>query len=313
MLFNERWLWRQNFLRMPRLSFEWHFATLKDVKRLWKRNFDNRRPFSWFLRPRGLLLFNERWLWRQNFLRMPRLSCEWHFATLKDVKRLWKRIGGNRRPFSWFLRHQGLLLFNERWLWRQNFLRMPRLSCEWHFATLKDVKRLRKRIGGNRRPFSWFLRHRGLLLFNERWLWRQNFLRMPRLSFEWYFATLKDVQRLWKRIGGNRRPFSWFLRPRGLLLFNERWLWRQNFLRMPKLSFEWHFATLKDVKRLWKRIGGNRRPFSWFLRPRGLLLFNERWLWRQNFLRIPRLSFQWHFATLKDEKRLWNWWQSEAF
>ena len=39
---------------------------------------------------------------------------------------------------------------------------------------------------------------------------------------------------------------------------------------MPRLSSQCHFATLKDVNRLWKRIGGNRRPFSWFLRPRGL-------------------------------------------
>ena len=145
---------------------------------------------------------------------------------------------------------------------------MARLSFQWHGTTLKDIKRLWKRNGGNRRPFSWFLGPRGLLLFYESWLWRQNFFRMARLSFQWHGATLKDIKRLWKRNGGNRRPFSWFLGPRGLLLFNESWLWRQKFFRMAKLSFQWHGATLKDIKRLWKRNGGNRRPFSWFLGPR---------------------------------------------
>ena len=209
------------------------------------------------------------------FFRMARLSFQWQAATLKNIKRLWKRNGGNRRPFSWFLGTRGLLLFNEMLLWRQKFFRMARLSFQWQAATLKDIKRLWKRNGGNRRPFSWFLGTRGLLLFNEMWLWRQNFFRMARLSFQWQAATLKDIKRLWKRNGGNRRPFSWFLGTRGLLLFNEMWLWRQNFFRMARLSFQWQAATLKDIKRLWKRNGGNRRPFSWFLGTRGLLLFNE--------------------------------------
>ena len=114
-------------------------------------------------------------------------------------------------------------------------------------------------------------------------------------------STLKDVKRLWKRIGCDRRPFSSFLRPPGVLLFSKSWLWRQNFLRMLRLLFEWHFATLKDVESLWKRIGGNWRLFKLFLGSRGLLLFNKRihYLYSvsllKNFLKggLPTYDLNW--------------------
>ena len=211
------------------------------------------------------------------------------------------------RPFSWFLGTRGLLLFNEMWLWRQNFFRMARLSFQWQAATLKDIKRLWKRNGGNRRPFSWFLGTRGLLLFNEMWLWRQNFFRMARLSFQWQAATLKDIKRLWKRNGGNRRPFSWFLGTRGLLLFNEMWLWRQNFFRMARLSFQWPAATLKDIKRLWKRNGGNQGLLVGFWGPGAFCYLIEKAFFKMASGMTCRNSQGYNKAV--EEK----WWQSEAF
>ena len=84
----------------------------------------------------------------------------------------------------------------------------------------------------------------------------------------------------------------WFLGARGVLLFTNIWLLRQNFLPMAGLSFQRHFATFKHLKRLWKRNGGNQWPLRWFLGARGVLLFTKRWLGIQNSLLMAGLSFQ---------------------
>ena len=300
------WLWRQNFLTMDGLSFQWHVATLNHVRRLWKRNGGNQWPSRWFLGARGVLLFTKSWLWRQNFFTMAGLSSQWHVATLNHVRRLWKRKGGNQWPLRWFLGARGVLLFTKSWLWRQNFLAMDGLSFQWHVATPNHVRRLWKRNGGNQWPLRWFLGARGVLLFTKIWLWRQNFLTMDGLSFQWHVATLNHVRRLWKRKGGNQWPLRCFLGARGVLLFTKSWLWRQNFLTMDGLSFQWHVATLNHVRRLWKRNGGNQWPLRWFLGARGVLLFTKSWLWRQNFLTMDELLFQGHAATLKHVRRLWK-------
>ena len=108
------------------------------------------------------------------------------------------------------------------------------------------------------------------MLFNKSWLWRQNSLTMAGLSFKWHVATLNHVKSLWKRNGGNQWPLRWFLGARGVLLFTKSWLWRQNFLTMAGLSFQWHVPTLNHVKMLWKRNGGNQWPLRWFLGARGI-------------------------------------------
>ena len=110
------------------------------------------------------------------------------------------------------------------------------------------------------------------------------------------------------------RPFSWFLGTRGLLLFNEMWLWRQNFFRMARLSFQWQAATLKDIKRLWKRNGGNRRPFSWFLGTRGLLLFNESVAMKTKFFQNGQIVISMTGRNSQGYKKAVEekWWQSRG-